>query len=352
MNKKIILYITLSLFCSFMNISASVPSDSDVVTAINQGNTSKLTELLSAGANPNATYNGTPAILLAAVYNNLDMMKSLLEHGANVDAKNAAGTSLYFAVSESNPQMVKLLVDYGANIHATGAMGQTPESIARALKNNDVLRALYSKNSVVSSNNTPNLLINADKSHTMLSTLSEADMLEAKNTAETLDKISNPNERVAYFLGKKNYSMSSAHAPQRVQLITPYSLLRNAYYVTNKNFSEPQQSTIDTIKKFDNIAWVWVWSQGAYDYLSYNPAPAITNVVIKDSNGQIHKSLDRDIYTPYNLMLASGITIGTLWPFPIDVFVEDNLPMEIILVDTEMHQKPLKVTFDKMNKIK
>ena len=45
MNKKIILSITLSLCYSFMNISASVPSDSDVVTAINQGNTSKLTEL-------------------------------------------------------------------------------------------------------------------------------------------------------------------------------------------------------------------------------------------------------------------------------------------------------------------
>ena len=352
MNKKFIISATLSLFCSFMNISASVPSDSDLVTAINQGNTSKVTELLSAGANPNATYNGTPVLLLAAVYNNLDMMKSLLEHGANVDAKNPVGTSLYFAVSESNPQMVKLLIDYGADIHAKGAMGQTPESIARTLKNNDVLQALYSKYTTASSNNSTNSPVKLAISHTMLSTLSDADMLEAKNTAGTLDKISTPNERMAYFLGQKNYSIASAHAPQRVQLITPYSLLKNAYYVTNKNFSEPQQSTIDTIKKFNNIVWVWVWSQGAYDYLNYNSAPAITNVVIRDNNGKIHRSLDRDVYTPYNLMLASGITIGTLWPFPSDVFTEDNLPLEIILVDTEMHQKPLKINSDKMNKIK
>jgi hypothetical protein len=324
---------------------AAVPTDSDLITAINHGNSVEVKDMLSNGANPNAEYNGTPALILAAVYNNESMMADLLNKGANVNARNAGGTALSYAISVQNPSMVKLLVSHGADIKSPGPMGMTPEKIAQVLKNSSVLNALYSSKTTQQQIDTSNI-------NTSLSMLSDNDIAELKKTASDLDKISDFKRRVAYFLGTKNYSMNQGWAPQRVQLITPYSLMKNAYYVTNKNFENPSKDTINSIMSHRNTAWIWVWSVGAYDYLSYIPSPAITNVVIKDKNGTIHHHIDTIANTPHEVMSASGITQGSLWAFPIDVFNTDNAPFEIILVDTEMHQKPLKISIDKLKECK
>ncbi|MEG2764384.1 MAG: hypothetical protein RR910_01370 [Acidaminococcaceae bacterium] len=108
--------------------------------------------------------------------------------------------------------------------------------------------------------------------------------------------------------------------------------------------------TINNILSHNNVAWIWVWSNGAYDAILGNgPAPGITNVVIRKGN-KIYQPLPREKYTPDYTFMTANINRAATWAFPIEIFSNDNTPFEIVLVDSQMHQKPLTINKDDLMK--
>lgn len=144
--------------------------------------------------------------------------------------------------------------------------------------------------------------------------------------------------------------MFTKYAPLRYQLITPYSLARFVYYKTERQFKEPQPATIQDIMKHKNVAWVFLWGTGSMDYaVGMFPPPPIANVVIR-KNGVIYQPLPKDQFTPTTFSVI-GILESQVWAFPLDLFSKEG-DFEIIAVDTQDHQKPLKISADDMLKYK
>ncbi|MDD5613821.1 MAG: ankyrin repeat domain-containing protein [Candidatus Omnitrophica bacterium] len=87
-----------------------------------------LRDLLSKGADPNATNMfGMYALGTAASKGNLDMIKILLENGADINSQDdmMGWTPLISAANKGNNEAVKLLIDRGAIIDAADTAGYT-----------------------------------------------------------------------------------------------------------------------------------------------------------------------------------------------------------------------------------
>ena len=88
-------------------------------TAIRDGNTQRVEQLLEAGADPNAPdARGNPPLLQAAWNGNTAVIATLLDHGANVNGRNAeTGTSaLLYGVLSGREATVQLLLSRGARV--------------------------------------------------------------------------------------------------------------------------------------------------------------------------------------------------------------------------------------------
>ena len=171
---------------------------------------------------------------------------------------------------------------------------------------------------------------------THMAQLTSKDMREIKRTAPKLKEISDWNRRVAYYLGEKDYAVSTMWSPQRVQLITPYSLTKYLYFLADKELVAPDQKLINEVAKYKDVVWVWVWNSGSYNIM----------------NNDYFYHLDKDAYMPANALKAVKVDIAQLWPFPAKVFSQSQIPFEIVLMDSADNKKPLKIKEDDLAKCK
>lgn len=187
---------------------------------------------------------------------------------------------------------------------------------------------------------------------THMSQLSNKDMREIKRTAPELKEISDWNRRVAYYLGEKDYAVSTMWSPQRIQLITPYSLTKYLYFLADKELVAPDRKLIDEVAAMKDVVWVWVWNSGSYNVLQNNPVPTIENVVIRSKDNDYFYHLDKEAYMPEAAMKAAKVDTAQLWPFPAKVFSQSQIPFEIVLMDSADNKKPLKIKDDDLKKCK
>jgi len=115
----------LSAFAAAITIS-TLPTISEgssnshsLVDAAAGGEYAKVYNLLSNGASPNSTYQGTPALLWGSEKGHLNVVELLINKGADVNKKDASTnmTALMVAASEGHEKIVNLLVGSGADIH-------------------------------------------------------------------------------------------------------------------------------------------------------------------------------------------------------------------------------------------
>ena len=186
----------------------------------------------------------------------------------------------------------------------------------------------------------------------VLSKLNTMDMVEIKRTAPQLEEISDWNRRVAYYLGSKDYALSTMWTPQRIQLITPYSLTKYLYYLADKELVAPDKALLQEIAQLKDVAWIWVWSNGNYNILNNNPAPTIENVVIRSKDNDYYYHLNREQYLPLKALAVAKVNTAQLWPFPAKLFSQGQIPFEIVLLDSVGNTKPLKLREDDLAKCK
>lgn len=118
-----------------------------LILAVRNCADSMMNELLSAGADINATDNAQrTALHWAAMVSNLTGLKALIEHGANKDAQDEKEqTPLFLATREGAYECVQTLLQAGANKDITDHMDVSPRKIAETKKHKDILALLDSE---------------------------------------------------------------------------------------------------------------------------------------------------------------------------------------------------------------
>jgi len=94
--------------------------DEELVEAVDRRDVRRIRKLLSAGANPNATYkNGNTVLHMATVRGHGDIVRSLLLGGAdpNAGAVNDSATPLILASASGKRDIVQLLIDSGGDVN-------------------------------------------------------------------------------------------------------------------------------------------------------------------------------------------------------------------------------------------
>src|SRR6478672_4113 len=117
-------FLTLVLTGSVLSAAGSP----ELLMAIRNGDYTRVTTVLRAGADVNtADSDGTTALMHSVIESDVKMMKLLIDGGANVNAKNALdSTALMYAAT--NVAKTRLLLDAGADAKAVGKRGATPMS--------------------------------------------------------------------------------------------------------------------------------------------------------------------------------------------------------------------------------
>lgn len=211
----------------------------------------------------------------------------------------------------------------------------------------DVMSSVSAAPANVTMDNYPELI---GKTH--MSQLTSKDLREIKRTAPELKETSDWNRRVAYYLGDKDYAVSTMWSPQRVQLITPYSLTKYLYFLADQDLVAPDKKLLKEVEAMKDIVWVWVWNSGSYNIMQNNPVPTIENVVIRSKDNDYFYHLDKEAYMPVKAMKAAKVDTAQLWPFPAKVFSQSQIPFEIVLMDSADNRKPLKIKEDDLAKCK
>ena len=125
----------------------------DLIAAANSGDTGKLGQLLSQGADVNASdpESGDTALIAAVVTGQMAVVEFLLDHRPNLDIKDNNGqTALYVAAAKGDAALpiLAVLLKTGANPRLGPTEGQnagaTPLHLASTLRANDSIRCLLS----------------------------------------------------------------------------------------------------------------------------------------------------------------------------------------------------------------
>lgn len=104
----------------------------------------KASDLLSAGADPNAVYEGdnnlfqkTPALLLASIWNQSEeLLNMLISSGADIEARDPDGETALFAVARNSiDRLGQYFIKAGANVNVRDNHGMTP--LMEAASNDD-----------------------------------------------------------------------------------------------------------------------------------------------------------------------------------------------------------------------
>lgn len=100
----------------------------DLVSAILDGNTEKVANMLEDGANPNRSFAGMSPLYWAVDENQIQMVALLLDAGADIDRTNGVAnrSALHEAVLDGRLDIVKLLVERGADINNRNTHDRTP----------------------------------------------------------------------------------------------------------------------------------------------------------------------------------------------------------------------------------
>jgi len=135
-------FLTLVLTGSVLSAAGSP----ELLMAIRNGDYTRVTTVLRAGADVNtADSDGTTALMHSVIESDVKMMKLLIDGGANVNAKNALdSTALMYAAT--NVAKTRLLLDAGADVKVAGKRGATPLSVAvTGFGSTPVLKLLIAK---------------------------------------------------------------------------------------------------------------------------------------------------------------------------------------------------------------
>jgi uncharacterized protein len=110
-------------------LALTVPSDAELIKAIQFGTVKQVQALLGQGANPNAVnHNGDSALYHAIDRDRLRIIQILVRHGANVNHRNSAyETPLHVAWSKKRAlKICSFLLDHGADPNAADLDGWRP----------------------------------------------------------------------------------------------------------------------------------------------------------------------------------------------------------------------------------
>jgi ankyrin repeat protein len=138
---------------------ASVPSkaggylEHQFMIAVLQGNTKRVTFLLSQGANAESvTDSGDTALTLAAALGHGEVVKALLAKGAKLESKAFRDqTALMAAAQTGSTDVVRLLLAGGAQVNAKDREGETALILAARQGNAEVVKLLLSKDAAIDS---------------------------------------------------------------------------------------------------------------------------------------------------------------------------------------------------------
>lgn len=116
----------------------------ELIAAAEQGNTSKVTTLLKAGANINGTdERGRTAALAATHGNQPETLRVLIEAGADINLRDQRSDNpLLYAGAEGLPEIVKLVVEAGADPTLTNRFGGTALIPAADRGHDDIVQYL------------------------------------------------------------------------------------------------------------------------------------------------------------------------------------------------------------------
>ncbi|GAA5815946.1 hypothetical protein MFLAVUS_009465 [Mucor flavus] len=111
--------------------------------ACSDGNIANLNQLLSAGANTNATdVLGWTPLHCAAKYGQLELAKLLVDHGADINSLDNQGSSvLHIACQYGHEDIVNYLVAHGANVHIVNQSGQSPYQVSDSVSVRQIITA-------------------------------------------------------------------------------------------------------------------------------------------------------------------------------------------------------------------
>jgi ankyrin repeat protein len=92
-----------------------------------------VSQLLAAGASPNATdKSGDSVLMMACDRNNVTILDQLIQSGADIKAKSPNSTPLHVAASCDFHEGVRRLLQLGADPEALDYKGRTPKQVAKA----------------------------------------------------------------------------------------------------------------------------------------------------------------------------------------------------------------------------
>jgi ankyrin repeat protein len=104
----------------------------DLIAALKGGIVRDVERILSSGGDADTvTVDGTPALMVAALYGGADIVELLLKRGANPNRTDAAGaTALMWAAHD--PDKVRVLLAHGGDVTVRSKSGRTPLLVAAA----------------------------------------------------------------------------------------------------------------------------------------------------------------------------------------------------------------------------
>ncbi|RKL41852.1 hypothetical protein BFJ72_g5190 [Fusarium proliferatum] len=117
------------LLAAGADVNASNNGTTALELAVHDNNTDLEKLLVEAGANLNASSVQTSVLQLAIIKNNLELVLLFLAEGADVNHSTLGGTVLQRAASVGNLKIVEHIIDKGANVNA-----KSPGSLATALQ--------------------------------------------------------------------------------------------------------------------------------------------------------------------------------------------------------------------------
>ncbi|NLW48361.1 MAG: OmpA family protein [Firmicutes bacterium] len=108
-------------------LSGCTDKEKSIGTAVANGDTAEVQNLLDQGVSPNSkTDDGKTLLMLASYLGHMDIVKLLIDNGADVNAKDQDGkTALIYATEKNNLEIAKLLLENGADPNAADNKGRT-----------------------------------------------------------------------------------------------------------------------------------------------------------------------------------------------------------------------------------
>lgn len=269
--------------------------NSSLLSAASNGDAARVKELLSQGASANSQNiaNGFSALMASVIHGDTTILKMLLDAGADVNARTTTGeTVLLYAVMANNATAAHILVEHVADASARSGMGLYPIDMAKTMSNKEMIIALSGRTS-----GEP-LTVEIDTKSVLLS-FSDNLVTRAQGDINKVKQGDSWNLKIAHYLGDKdNDRFFEASAPQRYQLLTPYTIIRDAAYSANSRYQEIDRAIIETLKQLNGVVWLWIWDQGAHDRRAGMAHGTLIHHVVVKVGDKTYQPLDRDIYIP------------------------------------------------------